>query len=86
MIILYLNFILTTSVNPDLICRMHKPFLSDLLDLPVLLIYCVHVFVDTFSLEVKEKIYLRIKHSKVGILLFTNHTIYIYIYIYIYIQ
>ena len=32
----------------------------------------ISLFVDTFSLEVKEKISLRIKHSKVGILLFTN--------------
>ena len=30
------------------------------------------LFVDTFSLEVKEKISLRIKHSIVRILLFTN--------------
>ena len=36
------------------------------------LIVLISLFVDTFGLEVKEKISLRIKHSKVGMLLFTN--------------
>ena len=38
-------------------------------------IVLISLFVDTFSLGVKEKVSLRIKHSKVGILLFTNITL-----------